>query len=121
MEAKMIKTEELTGFTGYRPRGWEIIAAGIVQRYQRSVMAAICDDDAAKQRAVGEAFATAVLSELRQSNGCRAYVLPGGRLTIYPETYHGEPREVPTKLTFVGDWGFSGPGRLVFIPDDPTV
>ncbi len=116
----MIKIEDLTGYTGYRPRGWNIIATGIVQRYQRSVMALICDDEAAKQRAVGEAFASAVLSELRRNNGCKAIVLPGGRLTIYPETYHGEPREVMTNLTFVGDWGFSGPGLLVFIPDDPV-
>lgn len=114
----MIKTEDLSRLV-YRPRGWDIIAAGIIQRYERSVMAAICDDDAAKQRAVGEAFASAVLSELRKSNGCKAYVLPGGRLKVYPEAFIGVPKAIKAKLTFMGDWGFSGPGRLVFIPDDP--
>jgi hypothetical protein len=94
MEAKMIKSAEKP-VIGYRPKGW------------------------VRKPAEWEIFTDQLLDLLRENNGCQALVRNN---ELYAVVYKGGKfREIDLGLTYIGDWGFSGPGRLVFIPDDPTV
>jgi hypothetical protein len=70
-----------------------------------------------EDRFMGEAFADLLLQMLRNINGCPAMVL-NHRIHLIVKDQQGT-HPVSTQLKFTADPGFTGSGRLSFIPDDP--